>query len=259
MTQRVPFVPVLMYHALEEARSPISCPPARFAAQMAWLAAEGFQAWTSSDMLRWLEAGGPPTRPAVLVTFDDGFRSVLRHGLPVLARYGFRATVFLVTGHVGGRNNWTSQPVGIPCLDILNWGEVRELAAAGMEIGAHSVTHARLSALETSAARGEILDARAAIEDALGAPIGAFAYPYGVYDARVRRLVRDHFEVAYTTVSGRVRGSSDRWLLPRVEVQDVGTPFLFRQLARPALGSWLWARGLVRRARRGAAVGRHYM
>lgn len=243
-------VPILMYHALEEAPSAISFPPGRFAEQMAWLETAGVRVWTLADLHAWLAAGGPPTDPAVVLTFDDGFRSVLTRALPVLTRHGFRATVFLTTGHAGGRNDWASQPGGIPRWDLLSWAEVRELAAAGMELGAHTVTHPWLPALPFDQARREILESKAAIEDALGRPVGSFAYPYGAYTAPLRALVRESFALACTAGLGRVGKRSDPWTLPRVDVHYVRAPFLFRRLTRRLLTPWLAARRLLRLARR---------
>lgn len=245
-----------MYHALEEVRSPISFLPGRFAEQMAWLKAEGVRVFTLHDLRGWLTAGAPPTEPAVVLTFDDGFRSVLTRGLPVLARHGFRATVFLTTGHAGGRNDWASQPAGVPRWDLLSWAEVRELAAAGMEIGAHSVTHPWLPALPLETARREILDSKAAIEDALGHPVHSFAYPYGAYTDPLRALVREHFDLAYSASLGRVRKGSDPWALPRVDVHYLQIPIFFRHLTGSLLTPWLGARRLFRQIRQGRVGGK---
>jgi peptidoglycan/xylan/chitin deacetylase (PgdA/CDA1 family) len=242
-------VPVVMYHAIEDARSPISLAPARFAAQMGWLKAAGVSTWTVAELAGWLEAGAPPTAPVVVLTFDDGFRSVLRHALPVLARHGFRATVYLVTGHVGGKNDWTTQPAGVPRWELLTWAEVRELAAAGMDVGAHSVTHPWLPALPAGAIHREVAESRAAIEDALGRPARSFAYPYGGHDARVRQIVRGLFPIACGDTPGRVARRTNRSRLPRIEVHYVDAHRLFRGLTRPAIAPWLHVRGVLRWAR----------
>ncbi len=235
-----------MYHALADLRSPISCPPRRFAEHLRWLHAAGVVTWTVADLVSWLVRGAPPTPPAVVLTFDDGFRSVLEHGLPALARYGYRGTVFVVSGHVGGRNDWPTQPAGVPRWPLLAWAELRTLAAAGMEIGAHSVTHPWLPGLTPADLRHEVVGSKRALEQGLGQPVHSFAYPYGGHDTAVRRLVAATYSGACAAEAGRATAASDRWRLPRVEVRHVDARFFFHRLGRPGLEAWIRGRGLLR-------------
>ena len=93
---------VLAYHSLDSTGSVISTPPRVFREQMRFLKRDGVPVIDLSE----LAAGAN----GVAITFDDGFRSVYEHAAPLLGELGFPATVFVVSGHAGGQNNWPSQP-----------------------------------------------------------------------------------------------------------------------------------------------------
>ena len=105
---------VLMYHALADERSAISLPPSVFQRQMRLLHEGGFRVISMSDLVSSLQSGEELPGKSVVLTFDDGFESVYTNAFPVLQRYGFPATVFLVADYCGKTNDWPSQPGGIP-------------------------------------------------------------------------------------------------------------------------------------------------
>ncbi|MFI9722524.1 polysaccharide deacetylase family protein [Streptomyces sp. NPDC052396] len=183
-------VPILMYHAVAHAPARaaygLSVSPDAFAEQMALLADLGRTALTAGELAAAWHAGRPlPPRP-VLITFDDGYEGVHRHALPVLAQHGLRATLFVSTGWLrgehatGGALDW-----------MLDWDQVRELAAAGTEIGGHSHTHPQLDQLADEPLAFEIGHCRDILAQELGRPPVSFAYPYGYSSRRVRRAVRE--------------------------------------------------------------------
>ncbi|WP_197287443.1 polysaccharide deacetylase family protein [Streptomyces apocyni] len=179
-----------MYHAV--ARTPmlatrdLSVSPDAFAAQMAVLAERGFTPLTTSALAAaWRGSGQLPPRP-VLITFDDGYAGVHGHALPALAEHGFPATVFVSTGWLRGPYDTGGAPD-----TMLDWPQVRALAAAGVEIGGHSHTHPQLDQLDDDALWFELLRCREIIGDELGTRPESFAYPYGYSSRRVRRAVRD--------------------------------------------------------------------
>lgn len=143
-------VPILMYHAVT--RSPaaatraLSVTPDAFAEQMAMVTAYGCTPLTTAQLAtRWRTGRPLPPRP-VLITFDDGYEGVHRHALPVLAELALPATVFVTTGWLRGLHEVGGAPDR-----MLDWGQVRELAAAGVEIGGHSHTHPQLDQLTPAA------------------------------------------------------------------------------------------------------------
>lgn len=126
----------------------------------------------------------------VVLTFDDGFASVLRHGIEPLAAHGFRAIQFLVSGLLGRTSEWQAAEGEVlePLMDAV---QVREWLAAGHEIGAHTVTHPRLTCLPHPRAREEIAASKKQLEDTFGLPVRHFCYPYGDWNAAIRDLVAE--------------------------------------------------------------------
>ncbi|MET8013899.1 polysaccharide deacetylase family protein [Streptomyces sp. NPDC005271] len=182
-------VPILMYHAVSHAPTRathgLSVPPGAFAEQMELLGARGFTPVTCGRLAQaW--RGGPalPPRP-VLITFDDGYEGVHRYALPALTRHGFTATLFATTGWLRGPYETDG------ALDLmLDWGQVRELAESGVEIGGHSHTHPQLDQLTDARLWFEVARCREILTGELGRPPVSFAYPYGYSSRRVRRVVR---------------------------------------------------------------------
>ena len=141
-------VPILTYHSLDTSGSVISVAPDVFGEHMRSLSERGFTGITLETLLdAWEGHGTLPERPVVL-TFDDGFRNVLEHGVPALMRHGFSGTVFIVTGWCGRKCDWPGQGDDIPRLPLLNWEEVVELSSAGLELAPHTVGHTRLPPFE---------------------------------------------------------------------------------------------------------------
>src|ERR671924_987122 len=179
---------ILLYHRVADDGDPLAVPPARFRAQMALLADGGYRVVDLAGAVALLDAGELPPR-TIGLTFDDGFADVRDEALPVLARHGFRATVFVTTGVADGRCRfrwYARQP------PVLGWDELAALDRDGtLRFEAHTVTHPSLIALDERAARAEIADSRAELAEHLGRDVSAFAYPAGLYGERERRLVAE--------------------------------------------------------------------
>jgi peptidoglycan/xylan/chitin deacetylase (PgdA/CDA1 family) len=231
-----------MYHSLDESGSCNSLSPQVFFRQMKALCNWGFQGIRLGDLLTaWEGKGTLPPRPVVL-TFDDGFRSVLEKGVPVLNELRFQATIFAVAGCGGGTNAWRSFS-GSPRFPLLSWAELRELAAAGFEIGAHGVRHEPLTYVSEEVARHEILGSQQVLQQELGQPVSVFAYPYGLANAAIRNLVRAHYRGACSVVPGRARPGNDRCWLPRIAC-SFRSQLLFYLLFTPLGQALLYSRVL---------------
>lgn len=189
----MPCVPMLVYHRIADVpagtRHPeIHVPPARFAEQLALLRALGRTAIPLSRYVAYRRGGAAlPPRP-VVITFDDGYLDNYEHALPILAEHGCPATVFLVADLLGGTNTWDPHEPPAPLLGLAH---AREMQRAGVEFQSHTCTHARLPALPPATARRELRRSREALEQALGAPVTAVAYPWGAYDADTLRAAED--------------------------------------------------------------------
>jgi peptidoglycan/xylan/chitin deacetylase (PgdA/CDA1 family) len=207
-------VPILYYHYIRTiAPTPqnllgfrLSIPPGLFAEQMALLHVEGAQTITISTLMAALAGKATlPPHPVVL-TFDDGYADFATTAEPVLARYGFVATAFVVSGFIGRPTYMTA-------------AQVLAMDAAGMVIGSHTVHHIDLATVSPAEARMEIDSGKAALEQLLGHPVLDFAYPYGGFNAAVVQLLQQAgFRDAVSTLYGDTQSLSGRFLLHRTEI-----------------------------------------
>jgi peptidoglycan/xylan/chitin deacetylase (PgdA/CDA1 family) len=240
-------IPILMYHAVEPRRSVLTTPPEVFRWQMGWLFERGFRVLPLGELVGRLRDGAPLPDRSVVITFDDGFESLERNAFPVLRRYGFPATVFLVAGRCGETNNWPGQPPGIPSLPLLSWEQVRRWDGGGIEFGSHTITHPRLDQLEAGALEGEITGSKAMIEDCLGHEITLLSYPYGRWNRAAKEAARRQYAGACVAQLGLARAGNDPFELERVDTYYLQNPLLFKSLGSAFLPIYLGQRKTLRK------------
>jgi len=252
-----PPVPILMYHAVatdpNDATRVLSVSPEAFAQQMAVIAESGLTPVRTADLAaRWRDGRPLPARP-VLITFDDGYEGVHRHALPVLTKHGYPATVFVSTGWLRG-----AYDTGGGLDTMLDWDQVRELAAADVEIGGHTHTHPQLDQLDDSALRHELIHSREIVTDEVGTAPVSLAYPYGYSSRRVRQAVRETgYGQALAVNNALARRRQGPYALTRLTVRRTTTPEEFERLVQGRAIARDFARdraltkgyALVRRAR----------
>jgi peptidoglycan/xylan/chitin deacetylase (PgdA/CDA1 family) len=240
---------VLMYHGIERRPGPLFVEPALFAEHVAAVAESGLPVLTVGELAGRLAQGSLPPL-AVSITFDDGFASVVEEAMPALLARGLTATVFCVAGHLGGRNDWATNPRGGPVVPLAPADDLARLARDGIEVGGHGLEHEPLDAASAATIESEVAGGRRALEDAVGAPVRSFAYPYGVLSEPARSAVAASYAAACTTQVGRVLPAADRWSLRRVDAHYLRSP---ERLARALTGgadAYLAARRLAANARR---------
>jgi peptidoglycan/xylan/chitin deacetylase (PgdA/CDA1 family) len=214
-------VPVLMYHSVSTRAAPrfarFVIAPAEFAAQMEYLAAEGYDPITALDLARRMATNDLPARPVVL-TFDDAYTDFESAVMPVLQAHGFPATLFVPTACVGGTASWL-----LDCDEdqrpILSWRAIRDVAAAGIEVASHSHSHPQLDRIPLRVVEDEVRRSRQVLQDKLGVEVAGFAYPFGYWNRGVRATV-SAAGYSYACAAGElvVSGADDPWTLPRLTV-----------------------------------------
>ena len=131
---------------------------------------------------------------------------------------------------------------GVPPTPMLSWDQVREMAGAGITIGAHTVTHPILSRSSASEAKSEILESKRRIEEETGRPVSLFAYPVGRrsdYSPEIIRIVAEAgFRAAFTTTPGANARGDDRLLLRRVKPWGDDVPSFALGLGVQYLTEW---------------------
>jgi peptidoglycan/xylan/chitin deacetylase (PgdA/CDA1 family) len=241
---------ILTYHAVEPGPPPLCVDPDLFREHVDSLVDSGARSLTLSELAAAAGRDDIPER-AVAITFDDGCASVARFAAPLLAERGLRATVFCVSGHLGGLTDWSTQPASVPVFELATAAEVEELAGMGIEIGSHGVEHFPLAFASEQRARDELLASKDALEQVVRAPVRSFAYPYGSPPSPpARALVRDAYSAACGTSLGIMRGDSDILSLPRIDVHYPRRPELLRGAVAGRFRAYLRGRALGARARR---------
>jgi peptidoglycan/xylan/chitin deacetylase (PgdA/CDA1 family) len=148
-----------------------------FAAHLTVLRDGGWQPMDGVAFLRGLAEPGTLPERAALITFDDGYRSVLEVALPWLERFGYPAVLFVPTDFVGRTNLFDAESE--PEEPLCDWEDLRELERRGVALGSHGASHRTFSELTPSERAAELDRSKAALEAELGRAVQLFAYPYG--------------------------------------------------------------------------------
>ena len=215
LTERLP---ILMYHRIAAGGAPrYRVAPEAFEEQLAYLHEAGYRSVSSRGWLEAMLRRRPLPGRRVLLTFDDAYEDFLEEAWPRLKRHGFGALLFVVTDRVGGTAEWDRAPGEMARL--LDWNQLELLAGESVEIGSHSASHRRLTALSTADVVEEAARSRAAIAERLGIVPEAFAYPYGDHDEVVEHLIGAcGFSLGVTTRADHAQLADLALALPRIEV-----------------------------------------
>jgi peptidoglycan/xylan/chitin deacetylase (PgdA/CDA1 family) len=220
---------IFLYHRVSDDPDPLALSPAKFRAQMEYLASSGVQALDAVTALDLLYAGQLEPR-TVALTFDDGFQDVLDNAQPVLAELGFTATVFVSTAVIDGEAtySWAPQDAATP-----SWEEIRRMDDAGvLRFEPHSRTHPDLRRLEDVESRNEITGSKVELERQLERETHAFCYPTGLFGPRECELVREAgLRYGVTCEPGLNTASTDPFLIHRVQVESTDSLRVFRAKA----------------------------
>lgn len=196
-------VPALTYHKLGPRPARVRLKGlylsgSRFDRQLAELRAAGFTCLALPEVRR----AQDPRNPGVALTFDDGFASVLSHGLGPLSAHGFHATQFLVADRLGQSNTW-DLAAGEASEPLMDCAQVRDWLAAGHLIGSHTLSHPQLTRIPMSSVREEIVASKKKLEDLFGVTVDLFCYPYGDWNEAVLEAVQAAgYRAACTTEFG---------------------------------------------------------
>lgn len=204
-----------MYHYLstppqgaDAVRLDLSVPPERFEAHLRALRDEGYTSISLHDLALALQIGYPLPENPLIITFDDGYRDNYTNALPLLCRYGFTATFFLITSLIDDERP-----------EYVTWDQVVEMDAAGMEMQAHGYTHVDLRGRDVDYLIWQMLGAKEAIEARTHKPVRFFCYPSGKYDDLAMEVLHSaHYWGALTVNEGAEHPSDRMFQLERIRV-----------------------------------------
>lgn len=235
---------ILMYHLIDnprpEDRFGICVSKENFSQQMEYLYQNGYQTIQLQDLVNYIRHQKTIPDKSIIITFDDGYLDNYLHAYPILKKYNFTATFFIVVGYVGkkiiydidkGKVNWVRQH--------MPWSEIEEMGACGMSFGVHGYSHVDLVKLNPEEARRQIRRPKAILEDRLGHEIKHFSYPHGSFNQEVKQLVIESgFTCACTVKYGLNNRKSDLYELRRTGIYTTETNL--REFKKKLMGAYDW-------------------
>jgi peptidoglycan/xylan/chitin deacetylase (PgdA/CDA1 family) len=217
--------PILLYHRVGlldgTPMDEYTVSPSRFAEQMRWILGNGFQPVPLASLVGARLEACPPR--ALAITFDDGFASNREHAWPVLEQLRIPATTFVVTGLLGGLNDW--DPPEDRRFRLLTREEIAMAEVKLMTFASHSATHPNLQSIanERGSLAHELSNSREMVTSFPGSG-NLFAYPSGVWTWEVKLAVhRAGYDAACTCMEGLNTSATDPYLLRRVHVYEADT------------------------------------
>jgi peptidoglycan/xylan/chitin deacetylase (PgdA/CDA1 family) len=216
------FVPVLIYHHVKALKPSddaiergLTVLPSQIDAQLDYLRTTGYHVVTAVQLIQHLRTGSSlPPKPVVL-TFDDGYTDMFHGVYQRLLRARLRATFFIVPSFLGTPR-------------YLTWRQVQIMAAHGMDIEAHTMTHPDLTRISPRSVRWQLAESRRELQLRLHRAVRLFAYPYGAHSPHVLFAVsRAGYWAAFTTQQGWVASSARPLIEPRVYVDIDDTITIF--------------------------------
>ena len=205
-------VPILLYHYVEYVkdkgdtiRQSLDIVPHVFDEQLKTLVDANYTFLTASELADIIDGKLALPRKPILLTFDDGHWDLATDVLPILEKYHVKATAYIISGFIGGRDFMTKEQLQ----DVINSGLV--------EIGAHTVHHVALAGKLLPVVRLEVENSKSDLENEYNIPIVSFAYPGGSFDGQAINIVRNAgFRTAVSTVPGVEQSNSNRYFLFRI-------------------------------------------
>lgn len=209
-------VPILMFHYIsvppEDSdiyRHDLSVGPNVFRAHLITLREQGYTSITLSDLLYAIELGKPLPEKPVVLTFDDGYRDNYTNAFPIMKEEGFVGNFFVITNLIEEYNE-----------NYMTWEQLREMQAAGMEIGSHTKSHADLPGMPYEEIWYELAGSRTILEHRLGQEVRTFCYPFGKFDPGVAHLTKEAgYWIGVSTKQGLIHTNGNIMTLRRVRVR----------------------------------------
>ena len=241
---------IVTYHGVDAGPPPLWVEPARFREHLDSLQECGARLVTMRELAAGLRERTLPQR-TVAITFDDGMQSVVDEAAPLLLERDMRATIYCVAGMLGRDNSFPYEPDHVQRRPLASAASLAELAAAGFEIGCHGMEHLPLRGASAPELRREIVDAKDALEQQVGAAVSSFAYPYGALPgAPGLALIQSTYATACSTRPAHARVGDDRFTLPRVDIHYLRRPALLERAAGGSLRGYIGLRRQAGRLRR---------
>lgn len=224
---------VLNYHKIDHTFISLSVRPEDFDNQMKYLHDNGYHTISPDELYEALAGNGQLPENPVLITFDDGYEDNYTNAYPILRKYDFKATIFVVTGFLDRHKK-----------GYLSWDQAREMNKNGINIESHTVNHKSMTDLTDDELRSELVDSKKKAETELGHAVNYVAYPTGTYNLHIAQMVKEAgYKAAFTIKYGNVDKASNIFALERVPIfhtQETNKDFIERIRYQPIFESFGW-------------------
>ncbi len=188
--------------------------PGQFEKQIQYALKRGFSFYTLSD---YIEKNRFNDEKALVITFDDGYKSIIQYAFPILQKYNIRATVFIIAGYIGQYNTWDVN-IGWLRFEHLNWPDIAMLDEAGWEVGSHTLNHHDLTLLSSNDLADELLLSKMILETKLRKKIASISFPFGNANQTTIRLCQQTGYRFAVVMGNRIPGVPYQFTLDRLGV-----------------------------------------
>ena len=227
-------VMVLNYHKVVDEHMSLSVPLADFEQHMKWLKEYGYTSITPEELYEFIVNGSELPEKPVLITFDDGYKDNYTNAYPIMKKYGFTGTIFVVTGFLGVYDNY------------MTWEQAKELSDNGFSIESHTYSHKSMTETSDEEISKELTKSRDIIKNKLGIDADFMAYPTGTYNLHIAELVQKAgYKGAFTIKYDNVSRESNVYALERVPIfhtENTNKDFLERIQYLPLIDKYGWVK-----------------
>lgn len=200
-------ITILNYHKVDDMKIALSVSPVEFEEQMSYLKSEGYTTISPKDLMDFMEFDKELPEKPLLITFDDGYLDNYTNAYPIMKKYGFTGTVFIVTDFISNDERF------------MTWEQVKELKENGFYIGSHTMQHKPMTELDDETLKSELLGSAAALDQHLGKDEYYIAYPTGAYNSHIEKAVKEcGYRAAFTIRYGNVDQASNPYALERIPI-----------------------------------------
>ena len=212
------FVPVIMYHNLAVTNNESGIHINEFENQIKFINKLGFKSFNLNELNN-LES------KSLIITFDDGYENVHKYGLPILNKYKFKATSFIINNKINHFNDWDSLNYKFLKTKHASNEQISEWISYGFEIGSHTTGHQNLTTLDKESKIKAISDPIDFFKEKFKYDVESFCYPYGKYDDECLDIVKKNYKYAVTTKRGRYNHKINKYQIPRVPINKNDSKF----------------------------------
>ncbi len=208
-------IPVLMYHSISSDNNIISVSVTNFKKQMKLMSLLGYKGYSLNKI------NSKTAKKKIIITFDDGYENIFTEAMPVLKKFNFSATCFIVNKKIGYFNDWDKNQKNFKKKKLMNKKQINTWINNGFEVGSHTMNHYNLKYLSNDQKKYQILKPKQFFKTNYGINIQSFSYPFGCYNEDCLKILKRNYKFAVTTKRSRYnKGKFNPLEIPRVPVNS---------------------------------------